>query len=106
MTTVNGHLDAARMLQSRVSLADIVRQKTPFGFAIQDAADPAWWDELFSDANVPDSEDMEDESQDGMDHTGRHKVAELARPLWELECLVSALDCLETTACVALGHRQ
>ena len=101
---VNRHLDAARMLQARVPLSEVIRQKTPFGFAVQDGADPAWWDDLFADASAPNPEETDEDSPE-MD-SQKDEVAEMARPLWELECLVSALDCLETTAIVAAGHRQ
>jgi len=103
---VKGHLDAARLLQAQVPLSKIIKHKTSFGHAIRDEADPAWWDDLFADAGVPDPEEMDEDSQDDTGHSRRGVVAELAQPLWELECLVSALDCLETTAYVALGHQQ
>ena len=66
--------------------------------------DPSWWDEVFS--NGAENSDRMDE--DSFENIGvsREDLAAYARPLWELECLVNAIDCLETTAMTAEGHKQ
>ena len=109
----HGHLTAARVLAARVSSSEIIRQKTRFGSEIPEEADPAWWDEVFgapSRLHVdPDAVMMDGDAfntgnggsnANGLslsDEAAKHQIAAHARPLYELECLVNALDCLETT---------
>jgi hypothetical protein len=82
---------------------EVVRQKTGFASNVQDEPDPSWWDEVFSKNGVSDRMD-----EDSFVHLGlsKEEVAGHARPLWELECLVNAMDCVETTAAIAEAHRQ
>ncbi|CAK7231152.1 Nucleoporin nup84 [Sporothrix bragantina] len=115
----NEHLTAARVLASRVSCAEIVRHKTRFGLDLSEDTDPTWWDDVFG---APSRSSQLDVDADGMmmmdddafgtqngngngngftTELSRNQVAAHARPLYELECLVNALDCLETTSLLA-----
>ncbi|CAK7265634.1 Nucleoporin nup84 [Sporothrix epigloea] len=115
----NEHLTAARILASRVSCAEIVRHKTRFGRDLPEETDPSWWDDVFGaplratpDANGMMIDDDALRTQNGRangngntnGHTieiSKNQVAAHVRPLYELECLVNALDCLETTSLLA-----
>ncbi|EFX05864.1 nuclear pore complex protein [Grosmannia clavigera kw1407] len=105
----------ARVLSSRVPCCEIIRQKTRFGQDMSDENDPCWWEELFGTqstgkagsngsavGDVIDDEMAFSNGVDGVDAIGgepsKNEVAAHARPLFELECLVNALDCLETTS--------
>ncbi|CAK7564793.1 MAG: Nucleoporin nup84 [Sporothrix epigloea] len=115
----NERLTAARVLASRVSCAEIVRQKTRFGRDLPEETDPTWYDDIFgaplrvsplADAN---GMILDNDSLYGLNGNGngngdgyttemsKDQVSAHVRPLYELECLVNALDCLETTSLLA-----
>ncbi|CAK7203308.1 Nucleoporin nup84 [Sporothrix eucalyptigena] len=111
----NEHLTAARVLASRVSCSEIVRQKTRFGRDLSEDTDPTWWDDIFgppsrvldidADAMMVMDDDSFAQNGNGFStataEVSKNQVAAHARPLYELECLVNALDCLETTSLLA-----
>lgn len=110
----NAHLTAARILASRVACAEIIRQKTRFGRDLPDDTDPSWWDDIFGPSTRLNIDDVDmvmsmDEDTFGGASSGNNGFSEVtkgqmaahARPLYELECLVNVLDCLETTALMA-----
>ncbi|TPX17389.1 uncharacterized protein E0L32_003032 [Thyridium curvatum] len=100
----NQHLLAARILASRLSCSQLMSAKVGLG-SPQEELDPNWWDETFGNTRPEIGERMD---EDGFGEMGisKEQLANHARPLWELECLVNALDCLETTACGAASNRQ
>lgn len=99
-------------MSSRVPCCEIIRQKTRFGQDMSDENDPSWWEELFGTSatgktrsngaavgDVMDEDTAFGNGIDGIDgKPSKNEVAVHARPLYELECLVNALDCLETTS--------
>ncbi|CAK7209624.1 Nucleoporin nup84 [Sporothrix curviconia] len=115
----NEHLTAARVLASRVSCAEIVRNKTRFGRDLSEDTEPSWWDDVFGvplhtsplDVDGDNMMMMDDDTFGAQNGNGngngfstevsKNQVAAHARPLYELECLVNALDCLETTSLLA-----
>ncbi|KAI0197719.1 nuclear pore protein 84/107 [Astrocystis sublimbata] len=80
------NLHAARALSERVRCADIFRRKT--GVAITDDDDSSWFDEIRSGA-VP-------VALEGEELTVEQVTA--ARNYFEMECLIRALDSMETIA--------
>jgi nuclear pore complex protein Nup107 len=91
-------LRAARSLSRRVSLRRIVREKTPIALAndemTEEVMDPTeWFNELAASPFV------DEVAQD----IGLHKDHFLyaVKNLWELECMVRALDAIETLASMA-----
>ncbi|ERT00268.1 hypothetical protein HMPREF1624_03639 [Sporothrix schenckii ATCC 58251] len=101
----NAHLTAARILASRVTCSEIIRHKTRFGRDLPEEPDPSWWDDVFgppSRLTAQEDDDMAMAMDDDVPtDVSKGQVAAHARPLFELECLVNALDCLETTAMMA-----
>jgi len=105
-TPEHQRLAAAHVLAERVPCSEIIRLKTGVGVNMspEEKSDPAWWDEAFSNPQaVGDQMD-----EDWFDNSGASKeeVAAHARTLWELECLVCAMKCLEDTAQHADEIRQ
>ncbi|KAL8304404.1 hypothetical protein RB597_004400 [Gaeumannomyces tritici] len=96
-------LVAARSFAERVSCADILRHKA--GLPIQDEEETSWWDDMFSAARL-ESLDAMDEDGAGDTDVPREQMAILARPFFELECAVRAMDCLETTAQITRESRD
>ncbi|OIW34731.1 hypothetical protein CONLIGDRAFT_607586 [Coniochaeta ligniaria NRRL 30616] len=91
-------LRAARALSRRVSLRMIVREKTPIVLANdemdEEAMDPTEWFNEFAASPLVDEVAQE---------VGLHKDPFLYafKNLWELECMVRALDAIETLASMA-----
>ncbi|KAK0729412.1 nuclear pore protein 84/107 [Apiosordaria backusii] len=87
-------LRAARALSARVPGREIARSKTPFTILEQSQDDsPGWFDEFAN--NEPDEAFLR---ECGM---SRDRLLNVVRNLWELECLVRALDSMETLASMA-----
>ncbi|KAI0025448.1 nuclear pore protein 84/107 [Xylariomycetidae sp. FL0641] len=84
--TVQFNLHAARQLAERVQCAEVFRKK--LGFAIADENDSEWFSEILVSASNGSLEDS--------DLTATELAA--ARPFFEMECLVRALDKMETIA--------
>ncbi|KAI1175417.1 nuclear pore protein 84/107 [Nemania sp. FL0916] len=80
------NLHAARSLSERVQCVDIFRRKT--GLTIMDDTDASWFDDLCSGAITASHLDVELTSE---------QLAS-ARPFFEMESLVRALDSMETIA--------
>ncbi|KAL1883848.1 hypothetical protein VTK73DRAFT_7636 [Phialemonium thermophilum] len=93
------HLRACRALFNRVPAKDLVLEKTciPLGVSY-DNDNPAWFEE-FEGAELP---------EDLLEQCGlsREELVTLVRNLWELECLVRALDSMETLSSVAELSRE
>lgn len=91
-------LRAARSLSRRVPLRSVVREKTHITMASdevdEEAVDPTEW---FSD--FVDSPELDEVAQE----TGFQKehIVYAVKNLWELECMVRALDSIETLASMA-----
>jgi len=91
-------LRAARSLSTRVPLRSIVREKTNIALANdeveEEVMDPTEWFNEFADS--PAIEEVAEE-------TGLHREHLLyaVKNLWELECMVRALDSIETLASMA-----
>ncbi len=90
---------------SRVPCWEIIRQKTGLGANLPEDTDPSWWDDVFSPSKAGSFSRMDDDTFEDND-ISKEELAAHARTLWELECLVSAMDCLETTAAIVEGYRQ
>ncbi|KAJ9157306.1 Nucleoporin NUP84 [Pleurostoma richardsiae] len=89
----NLHLDAARTFSQRVSIADVIRQKT--GKDISDELEPSWVEEIFGQEPIlPD--EMIDDTVEERFGAPRARLANAAKNMWELESLVKALDNIET----------
>ncbi|KAH6845185.1 107-domain-containing protein [Chaetomium sp. MPI-CAGE-AT-0009] len=87
-------LRAARAFSDRVSGRNIVKAKSPI--QVRDASEdsgPSWFQE-FANGNFPD--EFLEKCQ-----LSREKLINLVRNVWELECLVHALDAMETLSSVA-----
>ncbi len=80
------NLHAARSLSERVRCADIFRRKT--GLTITDDTDISWFEDVRSGAVTA--------SLQGKDLSTEQVAA--ARNFFEMECLVRALDSMETIA--------
>ncbi|KXX79755.1 Nucleoporin NUP84 [Madurella mycetomatis] len=92
-------LRAARAFSERVSGREIIRIKTPI--AVKEASEdagPGWFDE-FANAHFP-AEFLETCS------LTKDKLITLVRNVWELECLVRALDSMETLSSLAGLSRE
>lgn len=91
-------LRAARSLSKRVSLRSLIRSKTPIALANdevdEDAMDPMeWFNELATSPLV-------DEIASILELQKEHFLYAV-KNLWELECMVRALDFIETLASMA-----
>ncbi|KAK4232210.1 nuclear pore protein 84/107 [Podospora fimiseda] len=92
-------LRAARAFSDRVSPIEIVRTKSPI--AVNDAGEdpsPAWF-EQFANGQLP--EDFLEEC-----NVSRDSLVTTVKNLWELECLVRALDAMETLSSLAGLSRE
>ncbi|KAK4143281.1 nuclear pore protein 84/107 [Dichotomopilus funicola] len=92
-------LRAARALSERVSGRAIVRRKTPI--PVRDAAEdpgPGWFDE-FTSSDFPD--DFLEACR-----LSKGKLITLVKNVWELECLVKALDSIESLSSLAGISRE
>ncbi|KAH9429022.1 hypothetical protein MCOR02_010435 [Pyricularia oryzae] len=97
-------LVAARALAERVSCAEILRLKA--NLAIPDEEESiAWWDDVFSPANLEPAIDAMDED-DVTPEVSREQLSIIARPYYELESAIKVMDCLETTAHVVHQTRD
>jgi hypothetical protein len=92
-------LRAARALSERISGREIVKTKSPI--PVRDASEdsgPGWFEE-FASGDFP-TEFLE---ECGL---GKDKLITLVRNVWELECLVRALDSMETLSSLAGLSRE
>lgn len=91
-------LRAARSLSRRVSLRRIIREKTPIVLANdevdEEAMDPTEWFDEFAASPLVD--EVVQETELHKDH-----FLYAVKNLWELECMVRALDTIETLASMA-----
>jgi nuclear pore complex protein Nup107 len=92
-------LRAARAFSDRVSGRLIVREKTALEFpGLDDESGPGWF-EAFANADFPDGFLKECKA-------GKEELVTTVRNLWELECLVKALDSMETLSSLAGLSRE
>lgn len=92
-------LRAARALSSRIPVKEIVQSKTDFQFsASTEDGDTSWFDD-FKAVDVS-SEFLEDSNLTGED------LIKKVKTLFELECLVRALDSMETLSSLAEISRE
>lgn len=90
---------AARAFSERIPGREIVRTKSPVPVSEpSEDAGPGWFDE-FVNGDLPD-EFLEKCKM------SRDKLVTLVRNLWELECLVHALDSMETLSSLAGLSRE
>lgn len=87
------HLRAARALSDRVSGREILRTKTTAPIRGSDEDNGPGWFEEFANSFSPDI--VEDASIDW------DELTLVIKNLWELECLVNALDAIETLSSLA-----
>lgn len=89
---------AARSLCERVSGREILRAKTTATIrGSNDDSGPGWFDEFISSFD----QDTINEPSVNLD-----ELMLTIRNLWELECLVNALDAIETLSSLAGLHRK
>ncbi|KAK3996460.1 nuclear pore protein 84/107 [Cladorrhinum sp. PSN332] len=92
-------LRAARAFSDRVSGREIIRTKSPV--VVNDAGEdsgPAWF-EQFANSELPDDFFREC-------NASRDSLVSTVKNLWELECLVRALDAMETLSSLAGLSRE
>jgi len=87
-------LRAARALSERVSGRAIIEQKTSLPLrGLEEDSGPGWFED-FTAVELPD--DLLRES-----NTSAEELTNTVRNMWELECLVRALDSMETLSSLA-----
>lgn len=93
-------LRAARALLNRVPVKDIILEKTdiPLGTPNEDGDDTTWFEE-FESTEFP-NEFLEECK------LSSEALITKVRNLWELECLVRALDSMETLSSLAEINRE
>lgn len=93
------HLRAARSFSNRVPVKEIILAKTGVPLpASNEESDTAWYED-FETAEFPD-EFLEE------CNLTNNELLNQVRNLWELECLVRALDSMETLSSLAEISRE
>lgn len=90
----NLRLRAACALSERISGRDIILRKLPTALESSQGEDGAGWFEEFSQSEIP--EEFLEECG-----TDKERLLTTVRNMWELECLVRALDAMETLSSIA-----
>lgn len=96
------HLDAARTFQTRAPVVEIIRLKT--GKDVVEGSDATWIEEIFADPVAHDQ--VPDDGGIAEFGASRARVKGAVRNMWELECLVKALDAIETVSGIAQLVRE
>ena len=97
------HLDAARAFQARVPVVEIIRLKT--GQDVVESPDASWILEVIGDPAVVTRDSVDDDANEKYGAPNA-QVATAVRNMWELECLVKALDAIETVSGIAQLVRE